>query len=259
MTDWLDELREEKQRAMALAQAGASQRASAENQLRGAQEQLVATINRVEVERLLAEFTREILRDHPLFPNSFVSRTVISRGSDSSQAAKESPPWSGRFENNFLPQHLELANGRYVVRVDWRLHLNSQRLNGETPKSRDIHISISAQGVQVDGQFLPAPTADHLKSALVDAFRHTLPGGTLQPERVRTYRQRKPRRRGHRRGWRALLVSGRPMRRTVIAVALIIIVLSALLGVMVKEIVGNRSNDSGLWQHAPASHQLAYL
>ena len=178
MPDWLEELREEKKQAIARTQGtrnAGMQYASVADRLQAEQRQLAALVQSIGIEPLLQQFVDEVLRDHPLFVDSTLNRTVIGRDSNESPAReeKEGAPWSGPIEGNFLPPALDLGGGRTVSRVDWRLHLNYRQQYSEQLQLNDILITVSAQGVQVNNEPLAEPAAETFKTALVSAFRNS--------------------------------------------------------------------------------------
>jgi len=194
MPDWLEELREEKKQAIARTQGtrnAGMQYASVADRLQAEQRQLAALVQSIGIEPLLQQFVDEGLRDHPLFVDSTLNRTVIGRDSNESPAReeKEGAPWSGPIEGNFLPPALDLGGGRTVSRVDWRLHLNYRQQYSEQLQLNDILITVSAQGVQVNNEPLAEPAAETFKTALVSAFRNStqpsLPPGVRRARRKR--------------------------------------------------------------------------
>src|SRR5438477_12951402 len=126
MTDWLAELRQEKQQA--IERAGTRTAAPPNgiaDRLESEQQHMAALIQTIGIEALLQQFVDEILRDHPRFVDPTLNRIVTIRDAGTSLAReeKEGAPWSGPVAGNFLPAALGPPGGHVVSRVDWRLHL----------------------------------------------------------------------------------------------------------------------------------------
>ncbi len=233
-TDWLAELRESKQQAIARAQAaGAEQQAvqqTAQEQLRAEQSKLAVLIQNVQIEHLLQEFCSEILHGHPNFVGYSLIRTVRSRAAGSTIECTESDPWTGPVENNALSAELDLGNGRYVSAVDWKLQSNYHGTNGHELKPLRIAIATTAAGIKLDGQMLSAPTAENFRQALLTAFKTTL----------RTFSRRRSHRhhrRRYRRLFKALFPTGK-LSAALVAGTVIVILLSAALAVHIAQVVG---------------------
>jgi len=234
MTDWLEELRQEKQQAIERTRAhGADANPGATGRLESEQQQLAVLIRNVGIEPLLQQFVDEVLRDHPLFVNPTLNRTVTSRDAATSLAReeKEGAPWSGPVAGNFLPAALELPGGRVVTRVDWRLHLSHRTQYSSQLLLNDLLVSASTQGVQVNSETLAAPSAETFKAALISAFR-AITQPTLPPG-VRRARRR--RRSWYNRLWESIFPASQPAR---VYIALIIVVM--LILVMVISILSAR-------------------
>jgi hypothetical protein len=227
MTDWLEELREEKKQAIARTRNAGPQYGSVADRLQAEQRQLAALIQNIGIEPLLQQFVDEVLRDHPLFVDSTLNRAVIGRDSNDVPAReeKEGAPWSGPIEGNFLPPALDLSGGRTVSRLDWRLHLNYRQQYSEQLQLNDILITASAQGVQVNNEPLAEPTPEKFKTALVGAFRNSTQPSL--PPGVR--RARRKRRHWYNRLWESVFPANQPTR---IYVALIIVVMLILVVVI---------------------------
>lgn len=225
MTDWLADLRQEKQQAIERSRAQAADtQSTVASRLSAEQQRLAALIQTIGIEKLLQQFVDEILRGHPLFVDPSLNRTVTSReaGSSLAREEKEDAPWSGPVAGNLLPATLALGDGRFVSRVDWRLHLNHRAPYNEQLKLDDLLVSASAQGVLLNGEALAAPTAEQFKSALVAAFRQTTQA-SLAPGVRRTRRRR---RRWYNRLWESIFPSNQPAR---IYIALIIVAMLVLV------------------------------
>jgi hypothetical protein len=230
-TDWLAELRESKQQAIARAQAaGAEQQAvqqTAQEQLQAEQSRLAALIQDAQIEHLLQEFCSEILQGHPNFVGYSLTRTVRSRAAGSTIECTEPDPWTGPVENNALSA---LGNGRYMSAVDWKLQSNYHGTNGHELKPLRILIATTAAGIRLDGQMLSAPTAENFKQSLLAAFKTTL----------RTFSRRRSHRhhrRWYRRFFKALFPTGK-LSAVLVAGTVIIILLSAALAVHIAQVVG---------------------
>jgi hypothetical protein len=197
MTDWLKDLREEKEQAIARTRGAGPQVAGEVDQ---AETQLAAIIQGIGIEPLLQQFMDDVLRDHPLFVDSSLNRTVFGRaaGDGLAHEDRESAPWSGPVEGNFLPSALELGGGRTISRVDWRLHLNFRQRHSHQPQLNDILVAASAQGVQVNNEVLAIPTAEKFKTALINAFRES-----TQPAPLHGVRHKR-RRRWYKRLWQSV-------------------------------------------------------
>ncbi len=117
--DWLAELRQSKQQAIARVHAERAEHRTllqtAEERLQYEHSTLAAHIGYMQIETLLQEFCAEILDGHPEFFGYSLSRTVRSRAVESATECKESDPWTGPVENRPLPRNLDLGNGRSAV------------------------------------------------------------------------------------------------------------------------------------------------
>jgi hypothetical protein len=230
-TDWLADLRESKQQAIARARdKGAGQQAlwqTAEERLRFRQTTLAALIGQTQLETLLQEFCVEILRDHPNFLGYSLRRTVRSRSAASAVERTEPDPWSGPVENNPLPQDLDLGNGRHVTAVDWKLRSDYNSMDWHELRPLTIHVSATTAGVKLDGQLLSPPTVETLKRALLDAFKATL--HTLGRRRGHRHR-----RSWYRRLWRTLFPRSK-VSITQVAGSIIVITLSVVFATHVVQ------------------------
>ncbi len=232
-TDWLAELRESKRQAIAHAHAASAEQdrvwQSAEESLRAEQSILAALVHEAQVENLLQEFCAEILCGHPNFSGYSLSRTVRSRAAGSTIECSESGPWTGPVENNALSPELDLANGRYVSAVDWKLHSNYLGSNGHTLKPLRISIATTAAGITLDGQRLSSPTAENFKAALLDTFGRTL----------RTFSRRRSHR--HHRTWYRrfgkALIPGSKLSATLVVGSIIVMALSMALAIHLAQVI----------------------
>src|SRR5581483_3584204 len=107
--------------------------------------------------------------DHPSFPNSTLVRTVTGRGASAFSESSEPAPWSAPLNKNFLPATLQLDNGRFTVRIDWRVHLNT-RTSSSLIVPFDIIVTITRGGVVVNSQPLETLTPEALAQAVRNAF-----------------------------------------------------------------------------------------
>lgn len=233
MTDWLDELRQEKQQAIARTQTArnaAPQYGSAADRLQAEQRQLAALIQNIGIEPLLRQFVDDVLRDHPLFVDPTLTRTVTGRDSAGGPALeeKEGPPWSGPLAGNHLPPALVLGSSRVVSRVDWRLHLNYRQQYSDQLQLSDILITATAQGVQVGGDLLAEPTAEKFKTALIAAFRQSTQPSL--PPGVR--RARRKRRRWYHRLWESVFPANQPTRIYVAMIIVVVLILVVVISVL---------------------------
>jgi hypothetical protein len=252
MADWLEELREEKRRAseQVLNTVQASEKANpVRARLAQLQAQLLELTWQLQIEPLLQEFMQEIIRDHPQYPNSTLTRIVTGRGADSLFEFKEAAPWSAPLEGNYLPAQPQLDNERYIIRIEWQMHLNAL-----TPERQaqpfNIIARVTERGVEVNDRAIEPPTSENFKGAVLDAFQNpSRTSGTQDPVLTFTplvlitpplyvrlwQRIAQPENRG----------------RSYIFYALLLIIVAVLIGALVVVILSNvnarprrRSNDS---------------
>jgi hypothetical protein len=232
--DWLAELRETKEHAIERAQAevarGELQREETQEQLASEQAQVAALIKRIESERLLQQFTREILQDHPFFSNIALTRAVRSKAVGSTVEFTEPAPWSAPVAENPLPDNLDLENGHYVIAIGWKLQSNYRNLHNYEIQSYQLSVSASASQVLMDGQLLSPQTADAFKTQLTTAFKNSLEH--LNRRRVRHHRHHS----WYKRLWRTFLPRT-SLTPGFIIIAIIVLVLSIFLAVYAGEIL----------------------
>ena len=234
MDDWLAELRETKEDAIEQMQAeivrGQLHREETQEQSGAGQAQVAALIKRVEIERLLQQFTSEILQDHPFFSNIALTRTVRSKAVGSTGEFTEPTPWSAPVAENPLPDHLDLGNGHYVIAIDWKLQANYRHLHDYEIQSYRLKVSTSASQVLMDGQLLSAQTPDAFKTQLTTTFRNSLEH--LNRRRVRRHRHRP----WHRHLWRTFFPRTNLTTRFLIVV-IVVLVLAILLALVAGQIL----------------------
>ncbi len=234
--DWLAELRQSKQQAIARAQAASDERQvfyrTAQEQLQADQSALAAFIQTARIEPLLREFCTEILDGHPNFLGCELTRTVRSRAAGSSVDITEPEPWTGPVDQQALSSELNLGNGRYIRAVEWRLQSNYRSTEGHELKPFRIAIATAATGIRLDGQLLSAATAEHFQRALLDAFNGTMHGFS----RRRSHRHH---RRWYERLWKALFPTGKASLALMVGTVLVIL-LSAALAFQLSQALGGR-------------------
>ncbi len=235
-TDWLAELRQSKQQAIARAQAASDERevyyATAQEQLQADEAKLAALIQHTRVEPLLKEFCTEILHGHPNFLGYALTRTVRSRAVGSPVDVAEPAPWTGPVENHALSSELALGNERFVSAVEWKLQSNYRGTQGHELRPLRIAIVTTAAGIRLDGQLLATPTAESFQRALLDAFQATL----------RTFSRRRSHRhhrRWYQQVWRVLFPTGKLSLALVVG-TVVVILLSAALAVHMAQVIGLR-------------------
>jgi hypothetical protein len=232
--DWLAELRETKEHAIEQAQAevarGELQRGETQEQLASEQAQVAAMIQRIEIERLLQQFTGEILHDHPFFSNIALTRTVRSKAVGSTVEFTEPAPWSASVAENPLPDHLDLGNGHYVVAIDWKLQSNYRNLHDYEIQSYRLKVSASASQVLMDGRLLLPQTPDAFKTQLTTTFKNSLEH--LNRGRVRHHRHHS----WYKRLWRTFFPRT-SLTPGLLIIAIVVLALSILLAIYAGEIL----------------------
>ena len=235
MSEWLDDLRKLKGQAFEDARSKTdrvtSPHASTEQQLMREQNQILTLMQNIQVEPLLQQLLNEILKDHPWLSNPSLIRTVISRSVSSAADFIELAPWSGPLENNLLPESVNLPEGRFIVEIGWKLQQNYSAV-GSRIGFPGFQVSITAFGVQINGQGLSKPTSEEFKSGVLRVFR-----SALQPRTGH-----RPSRRHHRpwykRLWRLFFPDSQP-KRLYLVIALAMVVLAIVLGIFVAQAVAN--------------------
>lgn len=222
--DWLRDLRESKfkliaeQEAAALKAIGA--RTTNAERLEHEQSQIGNSLQGLAIETVLSEFANEILKGHPLFRNCSLVRTVSSRPPDSELKVIEPAPWTGSVDNNLLSLPLDLANGNFIVAIDWLLEASC--LNSATDQTNPfaLRASLSARGAALNQT--PISSADDLKSEVIAAFQQAVDLAT----RSRARRKRHHHRPWYKRLWRSIFpASGFKPIYSLIAFAIVLLVL----------------------------------
>lgn len=225
MADWLADLREAKKRALE-SSAGETldqaTQAESEEMLRSAQQRFDDFLQTTQVEPQLIQFMDEIIRGHPWFPDSALTRTVISKQLGQPEQ-KEPQPWSGPLSNNPLPHPLALPNGRYVTRIDWNLRLSYRGPQEKLAKTISIPIAFSALGAGVNALTLSAPNPESMQAAIKGAFQSAV-DAAQKPHHTGRRRHR----RWYVRLWNQLSYKGSSAIR--VALVLVLIALALLIG-----------------------------
>lgn len=225
MTDWLSDLREAKIRAVEETKADKSLDPSiseqSEEMLRSAQQRIDELVQVTQVEAQLNQFMDEIIRGHPWFPDSSLTRTVISKQMGQAES-KEPQPWSGPLTNTPLPHPLRLENGRYITRIEWNLRLSYRAPQDTSARAISIPIAFSALGAVVNSKSLAVATAASVQAAIKDSFQEALEAAQKPPHSVR-----RRHRRWYRRLWDRINYKGLAGRALLV---LALIVLALLIG-----------------------------
>ncbi len=234
MTDWFDDLRTEKQQAIAqLAERTAeqeTQQRATRKQLLANHARILATVEAVQIETLLLQFFDAALRDHPLYPNPVFARSITTRTVDLEHAQLEPAPWSGPLADDTRLQAYPLPEGHYVTLIIWKIRFEIRDPDGTLRGPYGITTSLNAQELAVNGQPLATATSEALAAALTQAFRN--------PPRVHSDAElpHARKRRHHQRPWYKRLlrsisspISGKRQTVTVLLVA--IVLLACVLGV----------------------------
>lgn len=233
MSDWLADLREEKQRAIARSQEHTESVAAAKAELEKQQSEIIAAVKKLQVEPLLLELQNDILADHPYIFDAYIKREVKSRADAVAGEVLEAVPLSGLLDSGSQDLAAELADGRYISQVSWRLRLNLKDLDGNPARPRDIVISINSAGASINDRSLEELTRDEFQSALVEAFREAS---------RRPHSAGDPGRRRRRRAWyKRLLRSAVPVsavqQRWAVIILVLIVVLAVAFGLYAKQIL----------------------
>lgn len=233
MNDWLSDLREAKKRVIDESETGIdSHQVSfglSEELLRTSQQHIDDLLQATQVESQLNQFMEEIIRGHPWFPESSLSRIVASQKIDSPEI-REPLPWSGPIKGNFLPHPLNLANGRFVTRVEWNLGLSYCAPQSSRSQTIEIPIVFSAKGCQIGGEKLAEETLAGLQTAIKNSFEHEIK--VAQTHRYSTHRR-------HRRWYRRLWVR---IRKERLPLVIILVIVLGLLAIVVG-LMSARSSD----------------
>lgn len=165
MSDWLEGLREEKNKVLGQTIIEAiqeqAQRESTKARLRTEQEFIKAIFQNVEIEASLRQLMDEIIRGHPAFPNPHLYRTDnLSWGKVFYQEWESKPPhW-----NNEDP----------IREIEWTLVLTQTRLDSRFVERIGFNVSLSAHGLRVNNQPLSSTTTQGLRDVIVEAFRNSI-------------------------------------------------------------------------------------
>ena len=236
MSDWLHDLRQWKDESVAELKAKAGRegldgRASPQN-LKSMQAQVLALADEVDIETALNQFLVEILREHPYISSLSLVRAVRSQNCGSVGDIPEPSPWSGPVERMLLVDCPGPNEDHYISRVAWRLEafykdpdLRGTRINIET--------SVSPEGVQINGQPVPSPTAESFKNLFLKVFQTSIP---LEPAGRKRARRHGPRR-WYKRLWRTIV----PRHLTPLHfwAGMVVIVLTLLIAALIGNLVAN--------------------
>ncbi|MGB8646353.1 MAG: hypothetical protein WCF84_14035 [Anaerolineae bacterium] len=238
MTDWLDDLKQSKDKLKAdLSQPG-PRASSWTAQLDAEQNQLLTWVQTTEVERLLNQFMGEILKDHPMVFEPSLIRSVLSSTPNVSYPTREPPPLSGPVEQFFLPPDLTLADSRYISQIEWKLQFGYKGPASHSIRPSSLRVMINGHEAQVDDHALAIVTREAMQTAILNAFTTTIE--TASTSRAR-HKHRRKHRKWYKRLFRAIFPEGKPISYYIALIAAVVVV-AAILGFILS---GNITSGTG--------------
>lgn len=233
MSDWLTDLREEKQKAIAQSKEHSVSVAAAKTELEKQQGEILTMLSELQVEPLLLQLQNDILVDHPFIFDASIKREVKSRADAVAGEIVEPTPLSGSLDKQSIGISAGLSDGRYISEVNWRLRLNFKDLEGNPARPKEIVVAITPSGASVGDRELGDLMRDEFQSALVAAFRDA----SNRSRSGDSLGRRHKRRAWHRRLLQAAFPVSAMQQRWAIAILFLIVILAVAFGLYARQII----------------------
>lgn len=184
MSNWLDKLKQDKERAIEVAKSQQIQlekeRQEKFEETVRAHNSIIALLRVVQVEKLLLQLVNDVIADHPQYPTAYLHRHLYyakGKGMFSPRA-----PEDKRYASDYLwpkkeawplPDELEFPNGFYITEVSWYLSLYS-RTESHYEYDYFLRVSITANGLKINKKTVFPITSENVETAIAMGIENPL-------------------------------------------------------------------------------------